>query len=94
MKSRKKTKAPPEAAAKRRGPPCIPPGNAQTFAARLRRAREAAGLTMGQAAVKCGVEYKRWARWERGPQIPRLRSIAMILSVCGCGIEDLVDEGD
>jgi DNA-binding XRE family transcriptional regulator len=91
VKSRTK-KAPPAVPAKRRGPPCIPPGNAQTFAARLRRAREAAGLTMGQAAAKAGVEYKRWAKWERGPAEPFDAELARrIVRAIGCTIDDLTD---
>ena len=94
MKTR--TKKPlPATPRKRPGPPCIPPGNAQTFAARLRRTRESAGLTMGEAAAKAGVGYKRWARWERGPAEPfDCAMVRVVLSALDCGIEDLLDEGD
>lgn len=36
------------------------------FAARLLLARKQAGLTVREAAVRCGVHYATWSTWERG----------------------------
>lgn len=36
------------------------------FAARLLLARKQAGLTVREAAIRCGVHYATWSTWERG----------------------------
>lgn len=42
----------------------------QSFGARLRAARRAAGLTQAQAAAVLGVTQPRIARWESGGRTP------------------------
>lgn len=44
----------------------------RSLASRLRRAREALGLTADEAAAKIGVDRATWYRWESGmmPTLP------------------------
>lgn len=59
------------------------PAAPDTFAARLRAAREEAGLTMYEAARQAGISYATWHGWESGkaaPKVDRLPAIVTALS--------------
>ncbi|MBQ6296149.1 MAG: helix-turn-helix transcriptional regulator [Selenomonadaceae bacterium] len=54
------------------------------FAARLRQARKAAGLTQAQLAEKTGITQSGYTRYERGindPSISTLKKLSEILNV-------------
>jgi transcriptional regulator with XRE-family HTH domain len=50
----------------------------QEFGARLRSAREAAGLTQSQLGTFCGVSRQAVHAWEQGLSCPALENIAAI----------------
>ena len=60
----------------------IPP-EAVGLGERLRRAREAAGLTVADAAGRLGVLKSTWQAWEAGRKEPRANRLAMIAGVLG-----------
>ena len=41
---------------------------------RMRRQREAAGLSQGEAALRCGVRLETLGRWETGKLTPKMPS--------------------
>jgi len=49
----------------------------------LRRSRQAAGLTLGDLATRCGMSRATLSAYERGVQVPALARIAHILAELG-----------
>lgn len=58
----------------------------------IRRHREAAGLTIDQAATEAGIPRSTWGDWEAGVRLPRLETVAAIAAVIGCQIAELVPQ--
>ncbi|MBI2395949.1 MAG: helix-turn-helix transcriptional regulator [Deltaproteobacteria bacterium] len=50
---------------------------------RLRRAREAAGLSQEEAAARSGIDYKRWQRIEAGAANVTVRTLVRAAGACG-----------
>ena len=46
--------------------------------ARIRTAREAAGLSQEDAAHRAGIDYKRWQRLETGRVNPTVRTLVRV----------------
>ena len=93
MKSRpKKAKAPPPLARPAGRPfgPIDQSTPAGRFGARLRAAREKAGLTPAEAAGRAEVTPKRWTSWERGTRAPRLGYLLPIAAALGCDLVPLL----
>ncbi len=55
-------------------------GDRARFAARLRAAREAAGLSQNSAAAAAGVPTPTWNRWESGERTPGVKSLPAIVA--------------
>jgi transcriptional regulator with XRE-family HTH domain len=47
----------------------------------LRDKRKRTGLTIEQAAERCGVDPSTYARWERGVQLPHPRNLQTLMEV-------------
>ena len=62
-------------------------------ALRLRRAREAAGLTREQLAVEVGRSYPMLAQYESGIKQPSLEALTRIAEALDRPIGDFFDEG-
>ena len=60
---------------------------------RLRKAREAAGLTREQLAVKVGRSYPMLAQYESGIKQPSLEALTRIAEALDRPIGDFFDEG-
>jgi len=52
---------------------------AEDFGRRLRAARQAAGLTQAQAAVRVGTWRHTWATWERAEALPNQATREVVL---------------
>lgn len=59
------------------------------FAAALRAARLAAGLTVPEAADRIGVAASTWYDWEVGRHIPPITTLAAIAAALGCAVGEL-----
>lgn len=59
------------------------PTKAETFAARLRRLRERAGLTQEALAACLGVTRQAVARWESGTREPSLATAELLAAALG-----------
>jgi len=57
---------------------------------KLRKRREAAGLSLRKAAELAGVSTTAWAAWERGRYAPRPDRLAAVAAAVGCQPADLV----
>ena len=60
------------------------------FADRLRTARQAAGLTQGEAASRAGVRRPAWNRYERGRQSPSIAQARRLAAAVGALLAELV----
>lgn len=67
-----------------------PPNPHDATAARIRRARELAGLTQQAAAAELGVTTKTLGRWENGESAGFLRELDAIAAAYGVDREQLV----
>lgn len=70
---------------------------AETFAVRVRRYREAEGLTQQELADKAGVHRNAISRWETGfsrPTVPWLLKLSGALGVPASAFLDLLGEND
>lgn len=54
-----------------------------TLGGRLYKAREAAGLTVAQAARRLGIQTKTWKLWENDQSEPRSNRLMMAAGVLG-----------
>lgn len=63
------------------------------FKENLRRVREAAGLTQGQAAGKAGVPFRSYQNWELGVREPRLEALAALAAAFGVSADELITDG-
>lgn len=61
-----------------------------TFAARLRAAREAAGITQSEAASRAGIQVWTWSRWERQEHGISLEHAAAAAEAIGTTISELM----
>ncbi|HEV2378695.1 MAG TPA: helix-turn-helix transcriptional regulator [Terriglobia bacterium] len=53
------------------------------FAKKLKAAREAAGLSQDRAVRLGSVSFSAWAQWERGSNLPMLKSAGSIVLALG-----------
>jgi len=60
---------------------------------KLRHIREAAGLSLSQAAALSGVARWRIQRIETGMAQPTFSDVIYLCAACGCRLEALLDEG-
>lgn len=60
------------------------------FADRLRAARQAAGLTQGEAASRAGISRPAWNRYERGHRSPSIEQAARLAAAVGATLDELV----
>ena len=58
---------------------------------RLRRARQAQGLTLSQVGAALGVSHAAVSRWETGRRAPSLRLLQRLAAVLGVAPGALVD---
>ncbi|KGQ22295.1 XRE family transcriptional regulator [Thermus filiformis] len=65
----------------------------QTLAAKLRQAREEAGLTQERLAQALGVSRELVALWERGDRRPSSYQLARLAAVCGVEESSLLSPG-
>lgn len=73
--------------------PMSHPDQRATFAAHLRRLRQASGLSIDTAAGHTGVTLTTWRRWEQGASTPRLYRGGAIARALGVPVAALfVDE--
>jgi transcriptional regulator with XRE-family HTH domain len=59
--------------------------------ARLRAAREAAGLSRERAAIAVDRSYRSICNYEDGRGVPSARTLIALAEVYGVAVEDLVD---
>lgn len=57
---------------------------------KLRKIREAVGLTQKELAEKLGVYQRDISRWETGKRVPGVLMVKKMAQVLGCRMEDLV----
>ncbi len=68
--------------------------DAARIGARIRRLREAAGLSIAAAAAAIGVPYTRWSDWELGRSTLQITDLRPVLDALGCELGDVIPEGD
>lgn len=68
------------------------PTPAQQLGRQISSAREAAGLTQGQAADALHVHRQTWSRWERGEQVPDALLLGQIARLLGVSADRLLGE--
>lgn len=56
------------------------------FGTRLLLARKHAGLTVREAALRCGLHYATWSTWERGARPADMASVVEAISA-GLGVD-------
>ena len=56
---------------------------------KIRKFREAAGLTMRELAGKVGVSIATVSRWESGEDFPAAGRLPLLASALGCTIDEL-----
>lgn len=60
------------------------------LAARIKAARERAGLTVEQAAAACGVDDSTWWRYEAADLAPNITTLSSIARAIGADVTELV----
>ena len=63
-----------------------------TLGQRIRRLRNAAGLSQDALARAAGIERVTLARLEKGEQTPRYKTLGAIARALGVGVSDLLVE--
>lgn len=58
---------------------------------RIKKVREARGMTQGEFAVALGVDRSLVSRWENGKKIPQLDTLIRISDVLNCSFLVFVD---
>jgi transcriptional regulator with XRE-family HTH domain len=61
-----------------------------SIAARIRAAREAAGLSLQAASTLAGVSMQTWHRWEREKSAPTLKHLQAVADALRIGIDILI----
>ena len=64
------------------------------FGLRLRRAREARGLTQTELGANAGIDPSRISNWERGDNYPQYRSLVAMCKVLDCSSDYLLGLSD
>lgn len=59
----------------------------------LRKYREAAGFTVGEAARRLNVAGPSYSNWESGKFFPTADKLPAIAALFGCSIDELFKEG-
>ena len=66
------------------------PASDDTLGGRISLGREAAGLTVAQAARRLGVMTDSWNAWERDRDVPRANRLATMAGILGVGLSWLL----
>lgn len=56
----------------------------------FKKAREAAGISMQEAAAQIGVSFQAISLWENGKTMPKASKLLKIAEVYGCSVNDLI----
>lgn len=56
----------------------------------FKKAREAAGFSLHEAAEQIGVSFQAISLWENGKTMPKASKLLKIAEVYGCSVNDLI----
>jgi transcriptional regulator with XRE-family HTH domain len=64
----------------------------ESFAANLRRAREAAGISQEEVALRAGLDVSNVSKYERGERDPSVTMVARLAEAVGVPLAELFAE--